>query len=440
MNPAASAGRDDVEDRLRHEVLPLFRTRAELHRWYAVREYVRGAQEGIEQLHERAREVGAAPVIPYVQKAIASTVRVILRANDSTGAIGDTVHSLLALHARLCAAGSPPPVKLVRWLMTFQFGGTQDFFEIDIIDYADALGPKGMAQYRAELARLREITPPEPSEADQQADWRTRMEEPERFKRQTNDRHTRFLLDYNAKRLAVLDRDVDGVIAAYGGDQTRSYRLHDASKALVEIGEVHRAIEFAERAAFLERHHQAEQAAHYWCDLLRQYRPREESAARRAVFERWPSSGNASRLRDAAAGEWAAIENGVLADLAARPYDYIVFLLLTLNDVPRAWSEAQRVDETGEALGDDLWTRLVEAIQQVDPSAVIPVLHRLIESDLRVADAGNYRSAVKRLRQLRTISAGIGETDDARAFTAQLRERHRNRPRFLQELGRANLL
>ena len=125
---------------------------------------------------------------------------------------------------------------------------------------------------------------------------------------------------------------------------------------------------------------------------------------------------NASGLRDAAAGEWAGIQERVLTVLAARPYDYIVFLLLTLRDVPLAWAEALRLDVDS----DDLWTRLVDAYQQLDPAAVVPVLRRLIESDLRVADVGNYRSAVKRLRQLR--------------------EQHRNRPRFLQELDRAKFL
>ena len=409
-----------------------------------MREYGQGAWEGVEALREAVDEIGAARVIPYVQKAIASTVRVILRADDSNGTIGDLIRSLLEMHAHLCAAEPPPTAKLVPWLVKFQFDGTQDFFDIDIVDYAESLGERGMARYRSELARITEALSPEPSEDEERALREAQYRDHEPYERMVNDRHARFLLDYNTKRLAVVDRDIDAIVAVYGGDQSRAYRLHDVAKALVEIGEVDRAIGFAERAALSERSFQAEKAAHYWCELLALHRPAEEFAARNSVFEHWPSSSNASGLRDAAAGEWewewewewAGIQERVLTVLAARPYDYIVFLLLTLSDVPRAWAEALRLDLDS----DDLWIRLVDAYQQLDLAAVVSVLCRLIESDLRVADVGNYRSAVKRLRQLRTISAGVGQTDDARAYTAQLREQHRNRPRFLQELDRAKFL
>ena len=121
--------------------------------------------------------------------------------------------------------------------------------------------------------------------------------------------------------------------------------------------------------------------------------------------------------------------------LVRRPYDYIVFLLLTLKDVPRAWTEAHRIGLDSP----DLWARLVDACEGNDPAAVIPVLQRLVESDLRVADAGNYKTAASRLDRVRTLATRTGTTADAEALVAEIRHRYRNRPRLIKELDKAGL-
>lgn len=392
-----------VETELKEDVLPLFRTRAELFRWAAVRAYAQDAQDGVAALREAAREIGADPVIPYVQKAIDSTVRVIGRADDSSGAIGDVVRDLLNLHAQFCAAAAPvPAAKLDAWLIKFQFNGVQDFFEPDIVRYVDALGPTGLDRYRRELATIAEGLPPEPSEEEKRPAFALRNYD--RYESLSRHSHTRFLLELNAQRLAVTAHDVDTIIELYGGDQTRSYRLHEVAKALTEIGEVDRAIDFAQQATLLEEDHQAEHAALYWCEVLAAHRPAEVLAARQVVFDRWPASSNATRLHQSAGKAWPDLQHHVLARLSARPYDYVSFLLHTLKDVRSAWSEAHRL----ELDSDDVWTRLVNAYSDVDPAAVVPVLHRLIESDLRVADVRSYRSAARRLTLLRTISARTG--------------------------------
>ena len=418
---------------LREEVLPLFRTRAELIRWRAVREYAAAAQEGVAQLREAAGDLGAGPVIPFVQKAIRSTVRVILRADDSSGVIGDLVRELLDLHAELCVATPPPPATLVRWLIRFQFDGVQDFFNPDVAAYADALGPAGLRRFGAELDRIAAELPPEPDEVAERATWQERLADPERYDLLIQQRTVRFTLEHNEQRLAVAERDVPAIIATYGGDQTRAYRVHDVAKALVEIGEVERGIEFARRACAHEDGWQAEQAGHYWCELLAQHHPSQALAARQQVFDRWPSQSNATQLYRAAGDQWPEYSEHVLAELQHRPEDYVSFLLEPLGDASLAWAEAHRLK-----LGrPDLWTRLVDAYQQVDPAAVLPILRELIEADLTVADVRNYRSAARRLTQLRRISTKAGQREQAGAYVAALRQQHRNRPRFLTELTRA---
>ncbi len=415
------------------KVLPLFRTRADLHRWGAANAFGRQASGGLQLLQEAAELGDPAAVLAPAQKAIASLCRILLRADDSSGIIGDVVRGLLKLHARSCAQAPPTPAKLVQWMIRFQFLDDQDFFELDPFDYADALGERGLVKYRAELAKIASTIPQEPSQAQRKAAVETRLTDPGAWDSLYEQRRARFLLDHNAKRLAVVDRDENRIIELYAGDRTRSYRLHEAAAALAEIGFVDRAIEWAGQAAFLESGHQAEVAGHYWCSLLAGNRPGEELAARRTVFERWPTSGNATAVYRAAGDLWGVIEAAVVERLEQRPYDYIVFLLLSIEDVPRAWAEAHRIG----LVDDGLWTQLVGAYQQLDPAAVIPVLQRLVDSDLQVADIRNYKSAARRVAQLRGLAAKTGQIDHVDAVIADIRYRHRNRPRLLRELDRA---
>ncbi|MDP9165117.1 MAG: hypothetical protein M3O32_03495 [Actinomycetota bacterium] len=132
------------------------------------------------------------------------------------------------LHPKVAAAASPPPAKLVSWLLDFQLDGRQDFFEVDIVDYAPALGPAGLERYRAALAEREAALGTAPAGEHR---W------------SSPDSHTRFVLEYNVKRLAVLDRHVDAIIRTHARDRGVAAWLHDTAKALEEIGEVDLAID-----------------------------------------------------------------------------------------------------------------------------------------------------------------------------------------------------
>jgi hypothetical protein len=365
-----------------------------------------------------------------VQKAIANAVRVILRADDSSGILGDAIRRLLSLHADSCRQAPPAAGKLVAWMIKFQFDGTQDLFHLDPVDYAPALGDKGLARYRAELVKIDDQVGPELTPEQEGAAFSARLTNPEAWTRSSEDRHARFLLDYNARRLAVVDSDVEAIIATHAGDCTRSYRLQETAEALAEIGKVDLAIDWAHRGAFLEKGQQAEKAALYWCDLLAQHRQEQELAARVEVMRRWPSSSNATRLYRVDPDCWSEHEHLVFDLLDDRPYDAVVFVQHTLSDVDRAWRLAHELGLDS----DEAWARLVEDYQHRDPIAVLPVLTRLVDSDLSEADARRYKSAAKRLRQMRALAAGTpkdGEVDD---LIAALRVEHRNRPRLQREL------
>ena len=371
-------------------------------------------------LLEAARDAAPAERLAVCQKAIASAITVILKADDSSGVIGDAVRRLLRLHPEFAAQAQPAVARLVDWLIAFQFDGKQDFFEIDPVDYAPALGDEGLQRYREQLQRLRDELGPEPTGRDR---WFA------------SGGHTRFALDWNAQRLAVLDRDVEAIVATHARDRAVPAWLHDTAKALAEIDRPDLAIDWAKQATDHGDGHQSLEAADYWCALLAEHRPDQVLAARWEVFDRWPAMDTASHLHRAAAAQWPSYRDQVLDRLAPRVPDAVLFALLTLGEPELAWNLAHQLNlkDTGA------WGQVLKTYAKLDPIATLPVHTRLVEDLLVDAAAPNYQRAARRLRTMRGLAAGTSHLLEVDAFIAHLRETHRRRPRLLLEFDRAHL-
>ena len=95
-------------------------------------------------------------VFAVTQRAIASATKVVMRADDSSGIIGDACRRLLDLHALVASSAAPPAAKLVDWMIEFQFSNECDCFTIDPVAYAPALEAAGVAAYRARLDDIAE--------------------------------------------------------------------------------------------------------------------------------------------------------------------------------------------------------------------------------------------------------------------------------------------
>jgi hypothetical protein len=101
-------------------VLGLIRTRADLHRWGAANAHGRQMREAVDLLREAAGSADPAALLAVVEKAVAAAVRVLLRADDSSGVIGDAIRDLLELHAQIASRAQPPASKLATWMINFQ--------------------------------------------------------------------------------------------------------------------------------------------------------------------------------------------------------------------------------------------------------------------------------------------------------------------------------
>jgi tetratricopeptide (TPR) repeat protein len=405
---------------LAEAVLPLIRTRADLSRWSAANEHGRQMHEAVTILRQAADTEDPAVVFSVTQKAIASALKVIMRADDSSGIIGDACRALLDLHPIAAERAKPPVARLVDWMMAFQFDNKCDYFTIDPVAYSAALGENGMASYRAKLADFEARLGPRPSE---DALWTAAHS------------HDWFTLDWNAQRLAVLDRDIEAIIRTHARDRKVAQWFLDTAEALAEIGEFDLAIDWARKALDVGPAHQSLKAGEYWCALLAEHRPAELLAGRLEVFRRWPSSTTAARLYRDAGEAWQQYRDEVMERLAASPRDAVLFALLALKDVQCAWELARDL-----ALDDNrTWSDLAKAYEKVDPIAVLPVLNHLVLSELVETGAQHYQVAARRLKKMRRLAAGSEYAAEVDWFIAELREANRRRPRLQQEFDRAGL-
>ncbi|HWL43008.1 MAG TPA: hypothetical protein VNQ73_08690 [Ilumatobacter sp.] len=401
-------------------VLPLIRTRADLSRWAAANAHGSDMHQAIDVLEAARPSTDAAEFYAVVHATLASAVKVIARADDSSGIIGDACRRLLELHPHAATDARVTPSKLVDWMIKFQFDGEVDYFELDPVAYAPALGDAGMTAYRARLDAIRATLTPQPAEPDR---W------------SVPDRHERWVLEWNERRLAVLDRDVEAIIRTHARDHKVAAWLQDTAKAFEEIAEIDLAIDWARQAADHQPDHQALQAADYWCELLARHRPAELVTTRQLVFSRWPSATTAARLHRDAGSSWPDYRDEVLTVLAARPDQAVLFALHTLKDPRLAWEQAAALREDD----DRTWAEVAKAYEPIDPLAVLPVHRRLVEHELVDAGAQHYQRAARRLARMRKLAAGTDQADVVDTFIAELRDMHRRRPRLQQEFDRARL-
>ncbi len=401
-------------------VLPLIRTRADLHRWSAANEHGHRMHRAVDILEAAFDTRDPADVFAVTSAALASAITIIVRADDSSGVIGDACRRLLGLHPVAAARASAPAAPLVKWMITFQFYGKVDYFELDPVAYSPALGEAGMVLYRTSLDDIANQRGPKPRD-DQR--W------------SAPDSHIRWVLDWNECRLAVFDRDVEAIVRTHARDQKVAAWLHHTARAFEEIDQISLAIEWAQRAADFDGGHQAEKAADDWCRLLSEHRPSELIDAQLVVLGRWPTAAHAGTLYQTAGESWDEYREEVMGTLSRRPPEVVSFALSWLQDVRLAWGLAHSLG----LVDDRQWATLAKSYEKVDPLAVLPVMNRLVRVDLAEAKAQHYRLAARRLKRMRQLSAGSTEAITVDDFVAELRETYRLRPRLQQEFDHAGL-
>jgi hypothetical protein len=401
----AAAGPSERLEVLAAEVDSGLRTRRHLGYWESS-EWAAEARPVVAALADAVEDGPTRQLVELLQRAAGHVVKVILRADDSNGMIGDLARDLLDLHARACQPGIADPVKLAKWMVTFRFDD-QDFFEVDVVRYAPGLGDKGIAAYRKEVGA----------------------------KSTGSDR---FAARYAAERLAVLDRDVDALVEMLGGDLSSPYQYQRVAEAMVELDLPDDALRWARDGIERTSGWQVAKLYDLAAELLSD---RGEVAAvrdlRQSQHERMPSSTTYCLLRTAATetGGWDGLRVGAREVLGARDRGGLVDLLLDDGEPDAAW--AQATAEPAWEVGEHRWKRLAEVRASTHPADAMAVWFRLVDQVLTTTDKRAYQAAVRYLKAAKKAATAADAMVEFDVRVAGLRETHRRRPSLIARLDKA---
>jgi hypothetical protein len=387
----AAAGPADRLKVLRIEVDRGLRTR----RFLDYRESSAWTRDAWPVVDALAREVAARPsreLVVLLERAVGHVVKVILHADDSDGLIGDLVRRLLELHEQACDAGVAEPVGLARWMARLTFDD-QDFFVVDPVRYASALGDRGLAAYRSEVERC------------------------------TAGGGRSFAVSYAVERLAVLDGDVGRLVELLGGDLTTPYQFIRVAEAMVELGRADDALAWARRGIAGTSGWQVAKLYDIAYDVLT---ARGDTTAvldlRRDQHRGTPSSSTYELLRRAAdaAHRWPDERPAARGVLRLHDLGGFVDVLLVDGEPDEAWSVATSNPRWDP--GERRWQRLAEAREPTDPSAAMTVYLRLADTALVDADRRNYQVAVRHLKAARRAAITAGRSAEFDHRVGELRE------------------
>jgi len=235
-------------------------------------------------------------------------------------------------------------------------------------------------------------------------------------------------VSHAVERLAVLDGDVDAIVALLGEDLTSPHQYTRVAEAMLELGRDDNALRWADRGIEATT---GWQVKHLYDIAVGVHEANGDLAAVLAVrldhHQNMPSTSTYALLRDAAraVGSWDAHVSEARQVLGRRDRGSLVDVLLADGEVESAWKLAA---EDGDELGNERLVRLAEAYEVVDPAASVDVYVRVVESILETTDRRAYRAAVKHLRNARRAAAAAGLAAEHHAYLVGLREEHRRRP------------
>ncbi|MCW2773829.1 MAG: hypothetical protein JWN91_2155 [Nocardioides sp.] len=365
-------------------------------------EHGRHAHEVVDELGEALTPGTADALLPLLETGIRQLARVILRSDDSSGIQGDAARRLIDLHAKAAAFGQPDPTKLARWLVRMGVD-EQDFWELDVVRYRNALGERGLATYRKELDKRLAKDP------------------------------TPFMATRGLQRLAVLGGDVDEIVRLVGGDLAGPHAYLSLVDALLEAGHPDQALDFAR--AGLEARLVPHQTASLYDVTVRMLRERgdgeEVLRLRREQLRRIPNETSYSLLRKAAEqlGTWPTERLGALDVLLEHNQRSWLAALLADGDVALAWEASRDLE-----IDTSMELALVRARATTHPADVFDAYVALVDKTLETTGDRSYRHAVALLGELRRAAQAAGLDDRYADVVRRLLEEHRRRPTLVKML------
>lgn len=373
-----------------------------------------------------------AAVVELAEHAILRVEQALDDVDDSGGAVGDVLQTLLELHFEVCMDVRPEQVGLARRLFIAELESSYDSFSGAAERYAEVLGDAGLAEYRR-LAQPRwdALSPLGPGERD------------------PDGCGDRWAITRMMESLARVDGGLAEQVAAKSRDLSSAYAFLQVAELYRGAGEHDAAMEWARRGLdafpaspdhrlelFLadEHHRRGEHARaveRVWAGFARgpsleRYQLLHAHAGRAGTWPAWRERALAA-LREEADG--LRERQGVLGAGPMNAHSELVRLFLWEDDVEEAWREAA---EGG--CSDELWLRLAQAREAAHPDDALQVYLRLVDAILVSTGERAYAEAVRLLPRVRDAMARVGK--DFGGYVAGLRETHRRRRKLVEMLDR----
>ncbi len=377
----------------------------------------RDVQEVLDEIEQVLDSGQADAAAPALKTAVTRVRTLTLRADDSSGALGDACQRAADLYATACRQGHSDPVRLARWLLKFR-AESPGWPNLRLEQFVAALDDKGLAVYRAGV---------------QEAS----------AKQAGQDHWSRFEIDLMLLELADHDGDVETAVTLLRQREHPEYgaivdRLRAADRPAEAIAVLDEAI--AAGRVSIEGNQfwvGAQDAAATYLDIGR---PEDALAVLRSIFRANPSR------RTYAVLVWGAERAGTAEQERRAAWDYaaerakrtgsgalLVDLALEEGDVERAWALA---DEHGPGPS---WPALAAAVEDARPDRAADLYEADLATVLGPADRRSYKQAARQLQRIRDLRRSAGQAEAFNELLSQVREQHRRRPAFLTILDRAGL-
>lgn len=400
LRAAGTAGAPQVAV-LRRQLDEALRVRT----YQSAADYATRAKEALDTIGDLVESGHAAEARPLARGAVESLMAALSHVDDPT--VVAVCHRALRLYARACAAARPNPAKLAAWLFQLAKDGP-GWPEVSPVDYAEALGDAGMAEYRALLHEA----------------WRADPTDRVRQLRES---------------LATAEGDVDALVDVLsdGLPAVRSYQ--QIVEVLRKAGRLTEAVSWAERAVEQTDHPALAEL------LIRSYLDNQQGdeavEQRKAVLRTTPTRLTYQRLKETATEVkmWTAVREwalNVLTAAATKTDDGtdLTGALLDDGDPAEAWQAAEKYGCTGSTQLEVLRSRAT-----THPGDTLPAYRELIEARITQGGRSCYRAAAILLTELREASTTAARPDEFDAYLALLKQRHTRRKALTTELARAHL-
>lgn len=419
--------------------------------YYAVGTYADGLVSLCESLDALIATGHADAAIKLIEYALERCEDALNRVDDSNGEVGGVLRELEDLHLKACQqAKHLKPKKLARRLFRWRVTTDWDTFHNAPETYAEVLGEKGLAEFRA-LAEQQWQKLPELGPGDNRLGYDTK----------------RSTLTALMQSLARQAGDVDELIRVLQKDTSAPYRFLQIADTCFAHERLDEAIRWAQRGVEAFPDEQRDTRLHaLLADLYRRAK-RFDEAVELAwwLFDLNPGLPSYTRLKSHAESlrangrksnkPWRQWRERALArlreDIARlaengpartnvvrypiathRDHSRLVEIYLWEDDVDSAWRDAQ-----AGGCSDALWLKLAQRRESTHPADAVAVYQELAASCIEQTNTRGYQEAVALIQRLLPLMSKAGLKGQRQRYLATLKTSYKRKRKFIQMLEAA---